>query len=160
MKKIEKFKTKALKFSTKYFGEITISVDERGDGNTDVKYSGREINFYFSEYYRYVDKITACLGIIDRYLEIIETAKKNIIEIVKNGCKEYSKEMSEENLIEEFGEKDLNKIAEDRIDYPDLVFEINNNEISVSVECRFSKDFDLVLTMNESLNQVDIFWEH
>jgi uncharacterized protein YaaW (UPF0174 family) len=129
------------KFATKYFGGIVITTDD-GHGDTDVKYNNQEINIFLADYNIYGDKVKVCLEIIDKYVEINGIAKKAILEnFAENATVKYYFEchfdiLEEEQLMEifnanNFNDMDINKVVE-KLDYPNLLFGIEDNEINHS----------------------------
>jgi hypothetical protein len=152
------------KYSTKYFGEIVVTEDN-GHGNADVLYDNQEINIFLNDYNLYGDKVAVCLGILDKYVEINEIAKNAIVEnFIENETVNYYFEchfdiLEEEHLLEIFGvnsfeEMDIKSIVE-KLEYPNLLFSIANNEIEVSVDYMVSKEYSdeiLCVRMNETLN--------
>jgi hypothetical protein len=160
-------------FTTKYFGEIIIDVDDNGHGDTDVSYNNnQEINIFLSDYNDYGDKIKICLEIMDKYIEINEMAKKAIIEhFDENETIKYYFEchfdiLEEEQIMEIFGvdnfqEMDIKNIVE-KLEYPNLLFSKRNDGISVSVDYKISKEYSdeiLCVRMDEKLNITDFSHE-
>jgi hypothetical protein len=153
-------------FTTKYFGEITIDVDDDGHGNTYVKYNDQKINIFLSSYSLYGDKIKICLGIIDKYVEINEIAKKAILEnfaedeTVKYYFEGHFDTLEKEQIFEIFGVETFDKFdivkTVEKLDYPDLLFGIEKNgEITFSVDYRVSKEYSdeiLCIKMDAKLN--------
>jgi hypothetical protein len=151
------------KFATKYFGEVVITVDNE-HGNADVKYNDQEINIFLSDYNNYGDKVKICLEIIDKYVEINDIAKKAILEnFAENETVKYYFEchfdILEEELMEifntsNFKDMDINKVVE-KLDYPNLLFSIDDDEMHVSVDYMVSKKYSdeiLCVRMDEKLN--------
>jgi hypothetical protein len=163
---------KMAKYTTKYFGEITFDETDITFVSTDVKYEGREINISLSDFNIYGDKLKICLEIIDKYIEINGIAKKAIIDnFSKNGMVNYYFEchfesLEEEKLIEIFGVKDFKKMdlktVIEKMDYPNLLFGINNGELIASVDYMVSKEYSdeiLCVKINEKLNVIDFSHE-
>jgi hypothetical protein len=160
------------KFKTKYFGEMIIDVDDNGHGDTDVNYNNQKINIFLCEYNIYGDKVKACLEIMDKYVEINEAAKKAILEnFTENETIKYYFEchfdiLEEEQIMEIFGvdnfqEMDIKNIVE-KLEYPNLLFSIKNDEINVSVDYKISKEYSdeiLCVRMDEKLNITDFSHE-
>jgi hypothetical protein len=155
-------------FATKYFGEITIDVDDSGDGDADVKYNNQEINIFLNDYSLYGDKVKVCLEIIDKYIEINEIAKKAILEnFTENEMVKYYFEchfdiLEQEQILEIFGVKTFDKFdivkTVEKLDYPNLLFSIEDNEIIFSVDYKVSKEYSdeiLCVKMDENLNVTD-----
>jgi hypothetical protein len=153
------------KFSTKYFGEVVIAVDNDGHGDTDVKYNNQEINIFLNDYNIYGDKVNVCLEIMDKYVEINDMAKKAIQDnFVENETLKYYFEchfdiLEEAQLMEifntnKFKDIDINNVVE-KLEYPNLLFSIEDNEIQVSVDYMISKEYSdeiLCVRMDEKLN--------
>ena len=158
------------KFATKYFGEITI--EEGDDGSTYVKYNNQEIYIFFYKYKSYGDKFKVVLEIMDKYVEINKIAKKAILEnFPENETIKYYFEchfdiLEEEKLIEIFGvnnfkELDIKNTVE-KLEYPNLLFGKEENEINISVDYKVSKEYSdelLCVKMNEKLNVIDFSHE-
>jgi hypothetical protein len=159
-------------FATKYFGKIAIDVDSDGNGNADVEYKGKSVNLFFSDYNLYGDKSKACLEIIDQYVEINAIAKKAILECFdENETVKYYFEchfdlLDEDLLMKVFGVKtfdglDIEKVVEN-LDYPNLLFGIEEGEIDFSVDYKVSEEYSdeiLCVKMDEGLNVVDFSQE-
>jgi hypothetical protein len=151
-------------FATKYFGEIIIGGDG-GDGDTYVKYNNQEIHIFFYKYNDYGDKIKVCLEIMDKYAEINEIAKKAVVEnFSENETIKYYFEchfdiLEKEKIVKIFGvdnfqEMDIRNVVE-KLKYPNLLFGIENDKITVSVDYRISKDYSdeiLCIKMDDKLN--------
>jgi hypothetical protein len=151
-------------FATKYFGKIVISEDD-SHGDVTVKYNNQEIGIFLCDYRVYGDKVKICLEIMDKYVEMNEAAKTAILEnFSKNKTISYYFEchfdiLDEEQLMEIFGvnnfqELDIKNVVE-KLEYPDLLFSIENNEITVSVDYKVSKEYSdeiLCVRMDEKLN--------
>jgi hypothetical protein len=152
------------KYNTKYFGEINI--DETSDFEyIDVRYKNNEINISFSDCNIYGDKIKICLDILDKYIEINEIGKKAIIEnFTENETVKYYFEchfdiLEEEQILEVFGIKTFDefdiKMTVEKLEYPDLLFGVENDEINFSVDYKVSEEFSdeiLCIKMDEKLN--------
>jgi len=158
-------------FNTKYFGKIIIN-EQSGHGDTDVKYNNQEIGIFFSDYSIYGDKIKIVLKIIDKYLEINEIAKNAILEnFNRNELLKYYFEchfdvLEEEKLMEIFHGNDFEKLdiknTVEKLNYPDLLFSIENNKIIVSIDYMVSKKYSdeiLCVKMDENLNIIDFSHE-
>jgi hypothetical protein len=159
------------KFTTKYFGEIIINEND-GHGDTDVKYNNQEINIFLSDYNNYGDKVKVCLKIMDKYVEMNEIAKKAILEnFMENETIKYYFEchfdiLEKEQLMEIFGvdnfeKMDIRNVVE-KLKYPNLLFSIQDNEISVSVDYMVSKEYSdeiLCVRMDEKLNIINFSHE-
>jgi len=158
-------------YKTKYFGEIFI--DETSDFEyIDVPYKNKEINISLADCNIYGDKLKTCIKILDKYIEINEIAKKAIIENfpANETIKDYFEchfEMLEEELIQEifgvktFAELDIKSIVE-KLDDPSLLFGIDNNEISFSVDYKIAEEYSdeiLCVKMDEKLNITDFAHE-
>ena len=154
-------------FKTKYFGTIIIDVDDNGDGDTDVMYEDKEINIFLSDYSLYGDKVKVCLEIIDRYIELNEIAKKAMLEnFTENETINYYFEchfdaLEKEDLMEIFGVDEFQKMeiksVIEKLEYPNLLFSIENDEINVSVDYKISEEYSdeiLCVRMDEKLNVI------
>jgi hypothetical protein len=151
-------------FTTKCFGDITI-IEKGGHGNINAIYNNHEINIFLNDYSLYGDKAKICLEIIDKYIEIDEIAKKAIIEhFNKNEIIKYYFEchfdiLDEEQLLEifdvnNFAELDIKNVVE-KFEYPNLLFNIQDIEITVSVDYMVSEEYSdeiLCVRMDERLN--------
>ena len=157
---------------TKYFGNITIDVDDDGHGDIYTNYNNQEINIFFQRYNTYEDKVKICLEIIDKYVEINEIAKKAIMEqfnenaTVKNYFKCHFDMWGKEQLIKTFGTDNFKKInignIVEKLEYPDLIFSMRNSEITVSLIYMISKNFSdeiLCIKMDEKLNITEFLHE-
>ncbi|MDR1180259.1 MAG: DUF2004 domain-containing protein, partial [Spirochaetales bacterium] len=141
------------KHTTKYFGEIELSIDEDGSwADFDTTYNEQEITVSLSDYGIYEDKTKVCWEIIDKYAEINEIAKKAIIENFpkKDGTVNYYFEchfdiLDEEELIEVFGIKkfkDLDiKTTVEKMAYPDLLFGLDEGKLTFSVDYMIAKEY-------------------
>ena len=158
-------------FTTKYFGKIIIT-DDGEHGDTDVTYNNQEINIFLNDYSIYGDKVKICLDIMDKYVEINEIAKKAILEnFAENETIKYYFEchfdmLEEEELMEVFGVKNFKEMdtknVVEKLEYPNLLFSIANNEINVSVDYKVSKEYSdeiLCIRMDEKLNVTDFAHE-
>jgi hypothetical protein len=158
-------------YKTKYFGEIFI--DETSDFEyIDVQYKNKEMNISLSDCNIYGDKLKTCLEIIDKYTEINEIAKKAILENFPGNetIKYYFEchfDILEEEIIQEvFGVKtfdklDIKRIVE-KLDYPSLLFGIENDEINFSVDYKISEEYSdeiLCVKMDEKLHITDFSHE-
>jgi hypothetical protein len=158
-------------YKTKYFGEIYI--DETSDFEyIDVEYKGMEVNLSLSDCNIYGDKLKTCLSMVDKYIEINEIAKKAILEnFSKDETIKYYFEchfdvLDEEQIFEIFGVKtfdkfDIKKTVE-KLDYPNLLFGIDDNEIRLSVDYKISEEYSdeiLCVKMDEKLNITDFSHE-
>jgi len=159
------------KYSTKYFGEIVIT-EEDGHGSADVLYDNQKISIFLCDYNLYGDKVKVCLGIMDKYVEINEIAKKAILEnFIENETVKYYFEchfdiLETEYLLEifdvnSFEEMNIKSVVE-KLEYPNLLFSIGNNEIKVSVDYMVSKEYSdeiLCVRIDEKLNITDFAHE-
>jgi hypothetical protein len=159
-------------FTTKYFEEIIIDVDDEGHGDVDVSYNNQEINIFLDYYKNYGDKVKVCLEIMDKYIEINEIAKKAILEnFSENETVNYYFEchfdiLEEEQLLEIFGvnnfqEMEIKNILE-KFKYPNLLFSIENNKITVSVDYMISNEYSdeiLCVRLDEKLNVINFSHE-
>ena len=160
------------KYTTKYFGEVELAIEKDGHWADFVTmYNGQEITVSFSDYSIYGDKIKVCWEIIDKYILINEIAKKAIIENFphKKGLVNYyfkchfEDMLEDEELIEIFGVKNFKKLdiqkTVDKMEYPNLDFYIEDNEITLYIGYRVSKEyfFDdtfLAVKMSKKLNVI------
>jgi hypothetical protein len=158
------------KYGTKHFGEVELSIEEDGSwADFDTMYNGQEITVSFSDYSIYGDKIKICWGIIDKYVEINEIAKKAIIENFprKNGIVNYyfkchfEDMLEDEELLEIFDVKSFKKLdiekTVEKMGYPDLIFAIKDGEITFSADYMVSKEYSdeiLLVTMDKELNVI------
>jgi len=155
---------KMAEYMTKYFGKIII--DERGGhGDADVKYNNHEIGIFLADFNIYGTKLKVCLEILDKYIEINEIAKKAILEnFTENKTIEYYFEchfdiLENDQLIEifdvaNFQEMDIKNVVE-KLEYPNLLFSIEDNKINVSIDYMVSKKYSdeiLCVKMDEELN--------
>jgi hypothetical protein len=151
-------------FKTKYFGEITVDDEDF----SDVVYENTDINIFFSDMKLYDDKVKICIDMLDKYLEINNIAKKSIIEnFSKNELIYYYFEchfdaLEKEELCKIFGTDDFKKLDIEKIvnglNYPDLIFIIEDGEIQLSVDYMVSKEYSdeiLCVKIDEKLNVVD-----
>ena len=151
-------------FTSKYFGKITI--DERDShGDVDLDYKGHQINAFFTDFNLYGDKVKVCLEILDKYLEINEIAKKAILknfsenEIIRYYFECHFDILEEEQLIEifsvaNFQQMDIESVVE-KLEYPNLLFTIKDNKISVSIDYMISKKYSdeiLCVKLDEESN--------
>ena len=151
-------------FETKYFGEIIVD----DEGFTNAKYNDQEIRIFFYEYNCYGDKIKTCLEIIDKYIEVDEIARNEIVknypknEIIKNYFKDHFVDygFEEEQIIEIFGVKDFKdfdiRSTVEKLEYPNLIFGIEDGKIKLSVDYMVYKESDQILCvkMDEKLNTI------
>jgi hypothetical protein len=138
-------------FMTKYFGEISINENDDGNADVDVIYNNQEINIFLYEYNLYGNKVNACLKIMDKYVEINEIAKKAILKnfnedkTIKYYFECHFDLLEEEDLIKIFGVNDFKKMGiesvVEKLEYPNLLFTIEDNEIAVSVDYEVSKEY-------------------
>jgi hypothetical protein len=151
-------------FTTQCFGAITIDVDDNGHGAADVNYNDRKIEFFLADYALYGDKTKVCLEIIDQYVEINEIAKKAILKhFTEDETINYYFEchfdlLEEDQLMEIFGVKTFDEFdiekAVAQLHDPNLLFEINHNEIDFSVDYKVSEEYSdeiICVKMNEKL---------
>ena len=152
------------KYITKYFGQI--SIDKTSDFEfINLVYENKEINISLSDCNIYGDKLKTCINIIDKYLEINKIAKKAILEnfrvnnIIKYYFECHFDILAEEQILKVFGVKTFEefniKREVDKLDYPNLLFGIENNEISFSVDYKVSEEYSdeiLCVKMDEKLN--------
>jgi hypothetical protein len=158
-----------VEFATKYFGKIDIG----GQGNT-ILYDDQEIRISLSDCSLYGDKVKVCLEIMDKYVEINEIAKNAILEnfpknkIILGYFKDHFEDygFTEEQIMEIFGvnnfeEMDIKNIVE-QLEYPNLLFSMENDEIEVSVDYMVSKKYSdeiLCVKMDKQLNITDFTHE-
>jgi hypothetical protein len=160
------------KFKTNYFGNIIIDVDDNGHGDTNVKYEGKEINIFMDDYAIYGDRVKICLEIIDKYIELNEIAKKVILEnFTKNEAINYYFEchfdiLGKEELMEVFGVDEFQKMdiksVVEKLEYPNLLFSLEDDEIVVSVDYKVSEEYSdeiLCVKMDEKFNVIDFSHE-
>ena len=156
--------------STKYFGEVELSIEEGGAwADFDTAYNDQEITVSFSDYNIYGDKIKICWEIIDKYVELNEIAMKAIIESFpkKNGTVNYyfkchfEDMLEDEELLEIFDVKSFKKLDIERtvkkLGYPDLIFAIKDGEITFSADYMVSKEYSdeiLLVKMDKELNVI------
>jgi hypothetical protein len=158
-------------YKTKYFGEILID-ETRDFVSIDVTYKNNIISISLSNCNIYKDKLKKCLEILDNYIEINEIAKKAIREnfpenkTIKYYFKNYFELLDKKERIEIFGVNNFNKFditkTVENLKYPDLLFNIDNNEITVSVDYKVAKGFVdeileeiLSVRMNEELKVIE-----
>ena len=157
---------------TKCFGNISIDIDDDGHGDIFASYNDQEINIFLCNYNVYREKAKTCLMIIDKYKEINDIAKKTIMDnFIKNETVKYYFEhnfkiLEEEQLMEIFGVNNFRDIEikniVDKLKYPNLIFVIENNEITISVDYKISKEYSneiLCVKMDERLNVINITHE-
>jgi hypothetical protein len=151
-------------YITKYFGQI--SIDKTSDFEyIDLMYENKEINISLSDCNIYGDKLKTCINIIDKYPELNKIAKKAILENFHlNDTIKYYFEchfdiLDQEQVLKVFGVKTFEefdiKRGVDKLDYPNLLFGIENNEINFSVDYKVSKLYSneiLSVVMDEKLN--------
>lgn len=150
-------------YKTKYFGEILI--DEQSEFEyLDVNYKDKEINVSFSDCNIYGDKLKTCLRILDKYLEINALAKNGIIEnFSENENLKYyfechfdildKKQVMEMFFVETFDKFDIKTVV-DKLDYPSLLFSIEEGEIYFSVDYKVAEAYSdeiLCVKMDENL---------
>jgi hypothetical protein len=151
-------------YVTKYFGEIVI--DETNDFEyIEINYNGQEKHISLSDCNVYGEKLKICLDILDKYVEINEIGKRVIYEnFPENETVKYYFEchfdvLEEKQILEIFGIKtfdefDIKKTVE-KLEYPNLLFGIENGEINISVDYKVSKEYSneiLCVKMDEKLN--------
>jgi hypothetical protein len=161
------------KRTTKYFGEVELTIDEDGSwADFDTVYNGQAITVSLSDYGIYEDKVKICWEIIDKYVEINEVAKKGIAEnFPGNETINFYFEchfdiLEEEKILKIFGIKtfdkfDINKTVKN-LEYPNLLFGIDEGEITFSVDYMVSKEYSdeiLCVKMNEKLEITDFSHE-
>lgn len=161
-----------IEFKSKIFGDIVISLED-DDASVELQLENQDIFFFFTEYAFYGDKAPVCLEVIDKYLEMNQIAKKEIIEYFsKNATIRYYFEchfdmLEQEELIEIFGVDDFLKIDIEsvvtKLGYPDLLLGIQKSgEIIISVDYQISKEYSdeiLCVKMDENFNVVDFSHE-
>jgi hypothetical protein len=162
------------KYTTKYFGEVELLLDEAPVwADFDTTYDGQDITVSFSDYGLYGDKIKLCWEIIDKYIEINEIAKKEIIECFnKNENIQYyfkchfEDMLEEDELIEVFGVNNFDEInikdVVEKMEYPNLLFGIKDGLINISVDYMVAKEYSdeiLCVRMDEELNVTDFTHE-
>jgi Rps23 Pro-64 3,4-dihydroxylase Tpa1-like proline 4-hydroxylase len=161
-----------INYQTKYFGEL--AVDEESDFEYfDLSYNDNPMYISMSGFNGEKDKIEKCMEIIDRYAEIDETARKAIMEnfpgneIIRYYFKFHFDHLDKEKLEELFGVSDINNLsvenAAKELEYPDLVFSQEFEEIQLTVDYRVSKEFSdevLCVLMNEDLFILDFAREN
>jgi hypothetical protein len=152
------------KYQTKHFGEI--SIDETSDFESiSANYLDNEINIFLSDCNTYGDKLNTCLNIIDKYSEINAIAKQAILdnypenETIKYYFECHFDSLDENVLIKVFGIKRFDifeiKRTVESLEYPDLLFDIQNNEIHFSVDYKITKEYSdeiLCVKMDKDLN--------
>lgn len=151
-------------FPTKYFGNITITSFD-GDGDADVSYENQNIQIFLCEYENYGNKITECLTMLDKYVEINDIAKKAILEnFSKDETVNYYFEchfdiLEKEQLLELFGTTNFEEIdiksVVNALKYPNLLFSIDDNQIELSVDYKLAKEYSdeiLCVKIDEKLN--------
>ncbi|MDR2081721.1 MAG: DUF2004 domain-containing protein [Campylobacteraceae bacterium] len=153
-----------VKYTTKYFGEI--SIDETSDFEfIELVYKNKEIIISLHECNIYGNKLKVCLEIIDKYEEIDKIAKKAIVEnfsknkIIEDYFRCHFDELEEEKIIEIFGMKDFEffdiEKTVGKFGYPNFLFGIDDGEINLSVDYMISKEYSdqiLCVKMDEELN--------
>ena len=158
-------------YKTRYFGDIL--VDEASDFEyIDTEYDGHEINISLSDCNRYGEKMGTCLDILDKYPEINEIAKKAILEnfpeneIIRYYFECHFDVLEEAPILEIFGvsafdELDAGKAIEN-LEYPNLLFGIDEGEINFSVDYKVSEEYSdeiLCVKMDKNLNITDFSHE-
>jgi len=151
-------------FMTKYFGKIIIE-NYGGHGASNLKCDNHEIRIFLADFDTYGTKVKTCLEILDKYLEINEIAKKAILEnfteneIIKYYFECHFDVLEKDKLMEIFGivnfqEMDMKSVVE-KLEYPNLLFSIENNKINVSIDYMVSEKYSdeiLCVKMDEKLN--------
>ena len=159
-------------YKTKYFGELT--VDEESDFEYfDLSYNNKPMYISLSGFNGEKEKTAKCMEIIDRYAEIDETARKAIMEnfpineVIRYYFKFHFETLDKEKIQELFGVTDINSLsvenAAKELEYPDLVFALEYDEIDLSVDYRVSKEFSdevLCIKMDQDLNVLDFAREN
>jgi hypothetical protein len=136
---------------------------------------GRKSRFPYrtSDFSIYGDKLAVCLEMIDQYIEMNEMAKKAIVENFSENetvnyyfAYHFESSLEEEELIEIFGGKDFEKMdiktVVEKMGCPDLLFGINDGELTVSVDYMVSKEYSdeiLCVKMDDQLNVTDFSHE-
>ena len=133
-----------VEYKSKYFGDIIFHTDRFAD-QIDVKYNGDDLWIVYLEGTIDEDnKLKICLGLIDKYAEIIQMVK----DAIKN---------QPQIIIEIIGLNDLQEIKTmvNSI-YPDLCFGLDeNNKIDVTIDYFVSRKEPLGLfsvEMDQALN--------
>lgn len=154
-----------IEYKSKYFGNLIINVEAGGHAHSNVIYNEQEIQFFFYQYSKYKDKLNICLNIIDKYLELNDVSRKAIVDnfSIDSSIKGYFECQFDilecEELNEIFGVDELDKLnikdAVAKLNYPNLLFSIEANEIGISVDYMVSKEYTdeiLCVKMDEELN--------
>ena len=133
-----------VEYKSKYFGDIIFHTDRYAD-YVEVKYNDNDLwILYFEEDIDDDNKLKICLGLIDKYLEMIQMVK----DAIKN---------QPQIIIEIIGLNDLQEIKTmvNSI-YPDLCFGLDeNNKIDVTLDYLVSRKEPLGLfsvEMDQDLN--------
>ena len=113
-------------------------------------------------------KIAKCIELIDCYAEIHEIAKKAIVEnyasseVIRYYFKFHFETLEKEILVQLFGSPDYSAFsiekASEQLEYPNLAFIQEFDEICFSVKYRMSNDYSqeiLCVKMDENLNVLD-----
>ena len=165
-----------VELKTKYFGKIIMSIsnDERAYGTAVfwTEYKGKEILFILNDciYYK-KEKLSICLEIIDKYIELDKIVKQEILEkfssneTINGYFKSQFDIMNEKKLLEIFGVTNFKKIdikyCINKFEYPFLDFNIINNKVIVFADYYISPDYweYLHISIDEDLNIIDILHE-
>jgi hypothetical protein len=119
---------KMAKNDTKYFGELII--DETNEEEISIKFIGKDIRIALPEWIiNDRNKVKRCFEVMDKYIEIDDTAKKSIIgnypqnKRAKMNSKYYFYNLENNKKIEAFG-----IINDDR---KDIVEKLMNQELKM-----------------------------
>ena len=159
-------------YKTRIFGELTI--DETSDYEYfDLYYKEKPMYISLSGFSDQKEKILQCLKIIDRYDEIHEMSKSAIAEnfaadeVIQYYFKFHFETLEKETIQELFGVSEFDNFsiekAAEKMEYPDLVFSLEYEEISLSVDYRVSKEYSdevLSIKMDENLTILEFSREN
>ena len=173
--------------TTKYFGEVELKYGNNGYGNNHIfiytDFKDQKISIYIENYDKFGDKLALVWELVDKYIEIHETAKKAI---VKNFPKKKSvvhtffkkhfdddfyfaqseiyHEYYKKYLVEKYGVTDFKKIDitsfVEKMDYPSLYFDFEDEIITIVLDYYIyesGNDLDVKLNvlLDEKLNIKD-----
>jgi hypothetical protein len=159
-----------VKYKTKQFGEISFHVHSGSTiGSTDLKYDNQKINIFIPDIWTHTEKITPCLNIIEKYFEINNMAKNELLNNYKENkvIKEYFK-YNYRTMYNEERLKVFSTVKYRKIDFPAIIKNLsypvlhirlndeNNNKLEVSLDFILAKDSVLrghllEVHMNENL---------
>ena len=159
-------------YKTKFFGELAI--DETSDYEyLDLLYNNMPLYISLTGFNGQEEKTAKCIEIIDQYDKIHDISQKTIIEefetneVIQYYFKNHFDTLEKEITKNLFGTDDFSGFSAEetvkKLDYPDLVFSLEYNEISLSVDYRVSKEYSdevLSIKMDENLTIFDFSREN